>query len=76
MEAASRRTVGSAPEQLWLTATSADVLRVIVGGRVAADNGLLADGSDPARLLAAALGELDAVPDESWHPVTTGRIDP
>ena len=61
VDAASRRTVGSAPEQLWLTATSADVRRVIVGGRIVAENGLLADGADPARLLAAALAALDAV---------------
>ena len=31
------RTIGSAPEQIALTATAGDVLRVIVGGRVVAD---------------------------------------
>ncbi|TFC95123.1 formimidoylglutamate deiminase [Cryobacterium breve] len=37
----SIRTAGSLPEQLPLTATSADVRRVIVGGRVVADSGVL-----------------------------------
>ncbi|TFC77839.1 formimidoylglutamate deiminase, partial [Cryobacterium cheniae] len=37
----SIRTAGSLPEQLPLTATAADVRRVIVGGRVVAENGAL-----------------------------------
>ena len=49
------RTVGSLPAQLLLTATAADVRRVIVAGRVVAQNGRLADGTDPAALLGRAL---------------------
>jgi formiminoglutamate deiminase len=59
VDAHSRRTVGSAPDQLWLSATASDVRRVIVGGRVVAADGLLADGTDPARLLGDAVAELD-----------------
>ena len=40
----SIRTAGSLPGQLPLTATSADVRRVIVGGRVVADSGMLVPG--------------------------------
>ena len=41
----SIRTAGSLPEQLPLTATAADVRRVIVGGRVVADSGVLVGGA-------------------------------
>jgi formiminoglutamate deiminase len=62
VDAGSVRTTGSDPTQLVLTATAADVLRVVVGGRVVADRGMLVragpDGRDPAALLAAALEEL------------------
>ncbi|NEM90960.1 formimidoylglutamate deiminase [Galbitalea soli] len=58
LDAASVRTVGADPAQLVLAATSADVRRVIVGGRVVAGAGILADGRDPARLLATALEDL------------------
>jgi len=49
------RTAGAALGQLALTATAADVTRVIVGGRVVASGGRLADGRDPAAMLRAAL---------------------
>lgn len=55
---ASVRTVGALLAQLPLVATAADVRRVLVGGRVVAADGLLADGRDPARLLADALAPL------------------
>lgn len=58
IDALSIRTVGTAPEQMLLAATSADVQRVIVGGRVAAENGRLADGRAPADLMRTALEEL------------------
>jgi len=54
------RTVGSALGQLPLTATSSDVLRVVVGGRVVAVGGELAGGARPAMLLADALAGLGA----------------
>ncbi|WP_104176813.1 formimidoylglutamate deiminase [Cryobacterium sp. Y50] len=52
------RTVGTFVEQLPLTATASDVLRVIVGGRVVAEGGRLVGGSEPAALMADALGRL------------------
>lgn len=55
----SVRTAGGVAAQLPLTATATDVLRVIIGGREVARNGLLVlrDGSvlDPATLLQSAL---------------------
>jgi formiminoglutamate deiminase len=51
----SVRTVGSAPAQLPLAATASDVRCVVVGGRVVAESGVLADGREPALLLASAL---------------------
>ena len=54
----SVRTVGSDASQLVLSATASDVERVFVGGALAARGGVLADGRDPADLLAAALGSL------------------
>ena len=55
----SIRTAGGSAAQLPLTATATDVLRVIIGGREVARNGLLVlqDGSvlDPAVLLQTAL---------------------
>ena len=48
----SVRTVGARAAQLPLVATASDVGRVIVGGVVVANDGYLADGSDPATLLA------------------------
>ncbi|TFD43342.1 formimidoylglutamate deiminase [Cryobacterium sp. TMT2-10] len=65
----SIRTAGSLPGQLPLTATAADVRRVIVGGRVVADAGILVPGGTaagpggslrPEVLLRDALAELDA----------------
>ena len=41
-----------------LAATASDVERVFVGGGLVARGGVLADGRDPADLLAAALGAL------------------
>ncbi|WP_082561805.1 formimidoylglutamate deiminase [Microbacterium sp. Root61] len=51
----SVRTIGSDPRQVPLTATASDVTRVVVGGRVVAENGRLANGDDPAALLRTAL---------------------
>jgi cytosine/adenosine deaminase-related metal-dependent hydrolase len=58
INAASVRTAGSHPEQLPLTATASDVLRVIVGGRLVAECGQLVGGARPAALMAEALGRL------------------
>ncbi|MEV8367935.1 formimidoylglutamate deiminase [Microbacterium sp. NPDC064584] len=56
----SVRTIGAEPDQLLLCATAADVRRVVVGGRVAASAGRLADGRQPADMLAEALEEVAA----------------
>ena len=53
------RTVGSLPEQLPLTATACDVLRVFVGGRLVAERGQLLGGELPAALLAGAIAGLN-----------------
>ncbi|WP_382307541.1 formimidoylglutamate deiminase [Herbiconiux sp. UC225_62] len=55
------RTVGARPAQLPLVATSADVRRVLVGGRVVADTGVLTGGAHPSDLLRDALAPLDRV---------------
>ena len=60
IDPASVRTAGSRLPQLPLAATAADVTRVIVGGRVVAEGGLLADGRAPAGLLSSALEALRA----------------
>ncbi len=52
------RTVGSLPGQLPLSATSSDVLRVVVGGRLVAEHGQLVGGECPAVLLTDALTRL------------------
>ncbi|WP_406023175.1 formimidoylglutamate deiminase [Nocardioides sp. NBC_00850] len=54
----SVRTAGAALDQLALVATAADVRRVVVGGRVVAEDGRLADGRDPAAMFTEALKEL------------------
>ncbi len=54
----SMRTIGAEPDQLLLCATAADIRRVVVGGRIAASAGALADGRQPAEMLAAALEEV------------------
>ena len=54
----SVRTAGAALDQLALTATATDVRRVVVGGRVVAEDGRLADGRDPAAMFTEALKEL------------------
>lgn len=51
----STRTIGSDALQLLFSATASDVARVIVGGQVVAERGLLADGTDPAELMSIAL---------------------
>lgn len=56
----SAATAGAALEQLPMVASAADVGTVIVGGRVVADSGLLADGRDPADLLGRAFAVLGA----------------
>ena len=58
IDTGSVRTVGAEMEQILLCATASDVQRVIVGGRVVATAGTLADGSRPAELLSAALEEV------------------
>jgi formiminoglutamate deiminase len=57
LDTRSTRTIGAEPEQLLLCATASDVKRVIVGGRVVAADGALADGARPAELLTSALEE-------------------
>lgn len=59
VDPASVRTIGARTAQLPLVATASDVRRVVVGGRVVADAGQLADGRDPAVLLATALAGTD-----------------
>lgn len=54
----SVRTAGAALDQLALVATATDVRRVVVGGRVVAEDGRLADGRDPAVMFTEALKEL------------------
>lgn len=54
----SVRTAGAALDQLALVATATDVRRVVVGGRVVAEEGRLADGRDPAVMFTEALKEL------------------
>lgn len=54
----SVRTAGAALDQLALVATATDVRRVVVGGRVVAEEGRLADGRDPATMFTEALKEL------------------
>jgi len=54
----SVRTAGAALDQLALVATATDVCRVVVGGRVVAEDGRLADGRDPAAMFTEALKEL------------------
>ncbi|WP_298228764.1 formimidoylglutamate deiminase [Gryllotalpicola sp.] len=61
VDADSVRTVGASFDQVTLAATASDVLRVLVGGELVAERGRLADGRDPAKLLAAALSELDVL---------------
>lgn len=58
IDAQSSRTVGSEPAQLLLSATAADVQRVVVGGRVVASGGALSNGERPAALLASVLEEV------------------
>ena len=54
----SLRTAGAALDQLALVATATDVRRVVVGGRVVAEDGRLADGRDPAAMFTRASKEL------------------
>lgn len=54
----SVRTAGAALDQLALVATATDVRRVVVGGRVVAEDGRLADGRDPVVMFTEALKEL------------------
>lgn len=54
----SVRTIGAEPAQLLLSATASDVGRVVVGGRLVAEAGALADGRRPEDLLADALREV------------------
>lgn len=56
----SVRTIGTVPGQLALTATSSDVVRVLVGGRLVAECGQLVGGARPATLMADALDMLSA----------------
>ncbi|WP_413601114.1 formimidoylglutamate deiminase [Curtobacterium sp. Curtsp57] len=61
IDSATVRTAGARPEQLLLTATASDVLRVVVGGRVVADRGVLVDGRSPAALLHDAIDVIDVI---------------
>ncbi|MDK1360267.1 formimidoylglutamate deiminase [Arthrobacter sp. zg-Y1219] len=63
----SVRTAGSRPGQLALTATAADVIAVVVGGRVIAGNGKHATLGDPATLLSAAIAAVDAARDTTFE---------
>lgn len=58
IDTASVRTAGARNNQIIFAATAADVREVLIGGKVVARDGLLADGRDPARLLSAALTAL------------------
>lgn len=58
VNSSSVRTTGSATDQLPLTATASDVLRVIVGGRIVADGGRLVGGALPSALMADAITRL------------------
>jgi formiminoglutamate deiminase len=74
----SVRTLGSAPGQLPLTATSADVRRVIVHGRVVADSGRLVTaggtaGQRPEELLRSALEALAALEARAGRDGRDGR---
>jgi formiminoglutamate deiminase len=60
LDTRSVRTIGAEPDQLILCATAADVSRVVVGGRLVASAGALADGRLPADMLAEALEEVSA----------------
>lgn len=60
VDPASVRTAGAAPDQLLYAATAADVREVAVGGRIVARAGLLADGRDPAEMLAVAIARVSA----------------
>ncbi len=60
VDAGSARTAGAELAQLPLVATAADVTRVLVGGRLVAEGGRLADGRSPAALLVSSLGALRA----------------
>jgi formiminoglutamate deiminase len=53
------RTAGSLTQQLPLTATASDVLRVFVGGRLVAECGQLVGGARPSMLMADALARLN-----------------
>jgi formiminoglutamate deiminase len=59
LDTASVRTIGASPEQLPLVATASDVRRVIVDGRIVANDGILVSAANPALLLGAALRRLD-----------------
>ncbi|MEU4455390.1 formimidoylglutamate deiminase [Nocardioides sp. NPDC023903] len=58
LDPGSVRTAGATLDQLALVATASDVRRVVVGGRVVAEDGRLADGRDPATMFTQALKEL------------------
>ncbi|TQJ31839.1 formimidoylglutamate deiminase [Microbacterium sp. SLBN-146] len=54
----SARTIGAEPAQLVLCATASDIRRVVVGGRVVAEEAALADGRRPEDMLADAIAEV------------------
>ena len=59
LDPASVRTIGSASDQMLLTATASDIRRVIVGGEIVADSGRLATAAArPEELFAEALSAL------------------
>lgn len=77
VDPASRRTIGSDPEQLLLTATADDVRTAIVGGAVVAREGRLVSGNknrDPAELLRASIRTLDATMDNPKPLLAEDRL--
>lgn len=60
LDSRSVRTVGSRPDQLFYSATAADVLSVQVAGRQIAAEGQHLNLGDPAELLLCALADVDA----------------
>jgi cytosine/adenosine deaminase-related metal-dependent hydrolase len=52
---ASVRTAGSAPDQLPMTATAADVSAVVINGELVVEDGVHLRLGSPAKLLTAAI---------------------
>jgi formiminoglutamate deiminase len=61
VDTATPRTAGSAPDQLWLAATSADVTAVVVAGVLRVEGGQYA-GGDVGALLRQAIAKVTTTP--------------